>query len=260
MKLGRIWFLFYLSLPACIIFRFLQLYFTIDPKTGFYYTHTEGYGKAFLCLILLCTLSVGLFSHLSFKRPENLPQKNITTSILSLVLATGVLLETFVFRTEFSVLPWQLVLFNILSLFFALYLILFGISPFLKLEISPVLSVIPTAYLITRIICDFTTISKLALISDNIIIIASYCLAMMFFLGFAKLYIGIDSDRCFKNILSFGLSSVVLSFAFSVPNIVISVFTNNYYPHISLIENLFVFCLGAFILSFTSHYFSKKNL
>lgn len=260
MKLGRIWFLFYLSLPACIIFRFLQLYFTIDAKTGFYFPHTEGYGKAFLCLILLCALFVGLFANLGFKKPENLPKKSILTSIFSITLAIIIILETFIFKTGFSALPWQILVFNAFSLLFALYLILFGISPFLNLEISPVLSVIPSAYLITRIICDFTTISKLALISDNIILIAIYCVSMLFFLDFAKLYIGIDSDKCFKNILSFGLSSVTLCFAFSVPNIAISIFADNYYPHISLIGNIFVFFLGAFILSFTSRYFSKKNI
>lgn len=260
MKLGRIWFLFYLTLPVCIIFRFLQLYFTIDAKTGFYHPHTEGYGKAFLCLILLCALFVGLFANLSFKRPENPPKKSILTSIFSITLAIIIILETFIFKTGFSALPWQLLLFNALSLLFVLYLIAYAISPILKIELSPLLSIIPSVYLITRIICDFTTISKLALISDNIILIAIYCVAMLFFIGFSKLYIGIDTDKCFKSILSFGLSSVTLCFAFSVPNIAISIFADNYYPHISLIGNIFVFFLGIFILSFTSHYFSKKNL
>ena len=260
MKLGRIWFLFYLTLPACIIFRFLQLYFTIDAKTGFYHNYAIGYGRAFLCLILLCTLFVGLFATLSFKRPESLPKKNILTSVFSITLGVIVLAERFIFSSNYSVLPWQLLLFNMFSLLFGLYLFALAASQFFKFEISSLFSVIPTFYLVARIICDFTTISKLALISDNIILIAIYCLSMIFFLYYAKLYIGIDDDKCFKNILSFGLSSVILCFAFSIPNIAISILKSGAYPHISLMGNLFVFALGLFILSFTSHYFSKKNI
>ncbi len=260
MKLGRIWFLFYLTLPVCIIFRFLQLYFTIDAKTGFYHSYTIGYGRAFLCLILLCTLSVGLFATLSFKRPESLPRKNTLTSVFSMVLGAIVLAERFLFSSDYSVLPWQLLLFNVFSLLCAFYFFALAASQFFKFEFSSLFSVVPTIYLISRVICDFTTISKLALISDNIILIAIYCLAMLFFLYYARLYIGIDDDKCFKNILSFGLSSVILCFAFSIPNIAISIFNSGAYPHISLIGNLFVFALGLFILSFTSHYFSKKNI
>jgi hypothetical protein len=211
-------------------------------------------------LILLCALSVGLFANLSFKRPESLPEKSILTSVFSMVLGAIVIAERFIFSSDYSVLPWQLLLFNVFSLLFGFYLFALAASHFFKFEISSLFSVIPTFYLVARIICDFTTISKLALISDNIILIAIYCLAMIFFLYYSKLYIGIDDDKCFKNILSFGLSSVILCFAFSIPNIAISILKSGAYPHISLMGNLFVFALGLFILSFTSNYFSKKNI
>ena len=136
MKLGRIWFLFYLTLPACIIFRFLQLYFTIDAKTGFYHNYAIGYGRAFLCLILLCTLFVGLFATLSFKRPESLPKKNILTSVFSITLGVIVLAERFIFSSNYSALPWQLLLFNVFSLLFGLYLFALAASQFFKCEFS----------------------------------------------------------------------------------------------------------------------------
>ena len=125
-----------------------------------------------MCLILLCALSVGLFATLSFKRPENLPQKNILTSIFSITLGIIVLAERFVFSSDYSVLPWQLLFFNVFSLLFGFYLFALAASQFFKFEFSSLFTVIPTFYLVSRIICDFTTISKLALISDNIILIA----------------------------------------------------------------------------------------
>ncbi len=260
MKLTKIWFLFYISLPAGIVFRFLQLYFTIDAKTGFYMPYAEGYGKALLILIMLLTLAVGVFSYLCFIRPEKLPQKNIVTSVISCILAIIIGAESFIIKPAFSVLPWQLSAFNFASLLFVLFLISFAIAPYFNIKIPPYLSSIPTIYLIARTICDFTTVSKIALISDNIILISIYCVAMLFFINFARLYIGIDTDKCYKNILSLGLSSVVLSFSFAVPNLAIGILDGKSYPHISIIPNIIILLLGIFIFTFVARYFSKKNI
>ena len=260
MKLNKIWFLFVLSLIANIGFRFLQLYFTIDAKTGFYIEKSENYGQILLILIMLCGLIIGVFSYLVFKTPENPPKGNIYLSAVSVVLGLFVFTETFFLKNSLQIFGWQTPLLKLLGIALTGFLILFSISPYLKIKLHPTLTIIPVGYMIMRTIYDFTSISKLALISDNILLIAVYCVTLIFLLNFAKLYNNLADDRTFKRILSYGLTSTIMCFTFSIPNIFINILTNNSYQHTSTSTNIFILLLGIFILTFLCSYFSKKNM
>lgn len=260
MKLNKIILFFCVTLPIGILLRFLQLYFTIEPKTGFYLANADGYGQILLLLILLVVLLIAVFSNLAFYRPENPPKINIYLRISSLILADVFLFESFTQKVTLSTILWQSALLRICSVATAVFFIFYAISPLIKIQLPNITTLIPIPYFIIKIIYDFTAISKLALISDNVILIACYCVTLLFFLNFAKLYNNFNNERSFKRILSSGLCASALCLINSIPNIFINLITKNSYSHISMQTNFVLLFVGAFALSFVfSYFFQKEN-
>ncbi len=259
MKLNKIMFFFILAFPVSVLLRTLQLLFTVDYVTGFYHNGKETIGTVLLIMILLSSLFMGIFARLTFSRPDNPPKSNIITAICSVALCVGIFGEIFIQSLPSSVLPWQAFLLQAMSILTAIYFLCYALTFIVDFNIPKILSVLPVIYLIIKIVCDFTVISKLAIISDNILTIAAYCLNLLFFLQLAKFYNGIDSDICFKKLLSFGLPAVILSVTSSVPNIIVNIISNGSYFHTSLGANISLLFFGTFILSYLISYFYKKS-
>lgn len=260
MRYNKIMLFFSSSLIVSVILRFLQINFTIEAKTGFFITELKTYGSVLLVLILACAFLTAIFGYMTYKRPEKTPKVNIFMSISAFLLGLSILYEVMLEESPISVLSWQVMLLRLFGIGAAVYFLTFALTPIISLDLPPILSALPTAYLIIRMICDFTAISKLALISDNIIIIAVYCFMLLFFLNFAKLYNRIDLDLNFKKLLSFGLTSVLLCFTNSIPNILTNFISLQKYTHTSMGTNISVLFFGLFIISFLLSHFSRKNI
>lgn len=260
MKLNKIMLFFCLALPASVLMRFFQLRFTIDEKTGFFTEGSGNNGLILLILIFLFCFAAALFASFVHNRPENPPRINIGLSISSLLLTISILnqviFETFTITTVY----WQILLIKLLGILSVLFFVLYAVSPFVNLRIPKVLFTIPAIYIISRMIYDFTVISKLALISDNILLIASYCVVLLFMLNFAKLYNNADNERNFKKLLSTGVASVISCFTYALPSLSLSLVTAKQYHQISTTTGVMLLFTGLFILTFLLSHFSKKNL
>ena len=257
MKLNKIMFFFILALPISIVLRGLQLLFTVDYVTGFYYGSKETVGIILLILILLSAFFMGFFARQVFTRPENSPKANIFTSLFSLLVCGAIFNENFIQAFPVSALPWQIAILKITAVLISVYLLCVPLSLIFKFQIPPLLSVCPIIYLLMKIICDFTVVSKLAFISDNILMVAAYCLILLFFLNFGKLCNGID-DAGFKKILSYGLPAVILSLTCSIPNLAVNLILKEEYLHTSISASLSLLLFGILILSFLISYFYQK--
>ncbi len=259
MKQNKIMLFFFIALPVSLVLRFLQLCFTIESNTGFYINETKNFGPILLLMILMSAFSVALFSWLTFIRPNNPPKTTKFMSVSAIGLSCAIFAEL-IFNNSPVAIPWQSALLKLLSLAVTAYFILFALTPFIKIKIPEIASSVTVLYIIIRMICDFTSISKLALISDNILLIFSYCAVLTFFLNFTKLYCDADNDKSFKVILSSGLASVVLCFTSSIPNLLINILSKNGYHHSSLFTCVTLLLFGVFILSYILSYFSKDNI
>ena len=257
MKLNKIMFFFILALPISIVLRGLQLLFTVDYVTGFYYGSKETVGIILLILILLSAFFMGFFARQVFTRPENSPKANIFTSLFSLLVCGAIFNENFIQAFPVSALPWQIAILKITAVLISVYLLCVPLSLIFKFQIPSLLSVCPIIYLLMKIICDFTVVSKLAFISDNILMVAAYCLILLFFLNFGKLCNGID-DAGFKKILSYGLPAVILSLTCSIPNLAVNLILKEEYLHTSISASLSLLLFGILILSFLISYFYQK--
>jgi len=259
MKFKKIMLLFLFALPACITMRTLQLNFTVEEITGFFTYESGNYGKILLICIFAICLGTAIFSFFNTTKPQKPPKTNILLSISACLLGAAIFYETFFLDLPDTTAIWQILLLRLTGVLAGIYFIIYGLAPIWRFELPEVVSVFPTLYLIARMICDFTTISKLALISDNVILIVTYCVLLLFLLNYAKLYNKSDEKRNSKKLAGFGTASVILCFTNSIPVIIMS-FKNISYIHTPMETNISLLLFGIFTLVFLLSHFDEKNL
>ncbi len=258
MQYKKIMSFFFIVLWLGISLRFVQLWYTVEADTGFFKFGLEGIGNFMLALIFIFALASAVFGFFTDRKPKAYPQGNIFLAVSSFGYAISVACEVLTENASSStVLAWQATLLKVTGILSVVFFIVFAISNFLNFSIPEMSTIIPVFYLILRIICDFSAISSLAMISDNLILMGAYCTGLWFMLQFAKLYNNAEPENGAKRLLSGGLAAVVLSFAQSVPHIIINVFSDRNYLHTSVLENLSVLFMGVFILVFICTYFGK---
>ncbi len=257
MKLNKIMTFFCIGMPICVLLRIFQIVFTIEFETGFYINDYKTIGKVISAVIFGFCIFLYMFCFRYFKRPENLPKANIILSVTSVALSVVTVLQAF-FDTQYGITPvWQIYLIKVFGITTAIYFILFALSKYISFP--PILHIIPCVFMILRTAFIFINTSALAHITDNVLLIATYCMAMLFFVNFAKLYNDVDNDKNFKKLLSSGLVSVVLCFVQSLSHTVINLASENRYLHVSHIANISTFLMGLFISVFIISYFCLSN-
>lgn len=259
MKYKQIMTLFGVILPLSVIVRLFQIMNTVEMTTGFFENEYASQGYLMLGIIAVFCVLTAIFALNSHRTPEHPPRTNIFLALSSILFAVSLLYEVYTETLSLMVLPWQAALLKLLGTATAVYFIIYALGGFVRIKLPKLCAVIPVAYFIVRIICAFISISSLALISDNIFLMAVYCMCLLFMLNFAKLYNGLDSEYNFRKILATGLVSVILCFTESVPHLIINIIEDGMYQHTSLVASASVLFTGIFILSFLLSHFSSQN-
>ncbi len=246
-------------LPISVLLRVAQLLFTVEITTGFFKPEYEAYGYAILiAMFIFAAVAAGL-AFTTHRSPEHPPVNNIYMSISSFAVALSVLFESFgAVVSQFS-LPWQIVMLKITGLLAAAFFVAIGVKGIKDIPVPSLCYTLPVIYLIFKTIYEFTSISSLALISDNIILLAGYCSVMWFMLQYAKLYNGAEKDSDFRKLLASAILSVIFCFTQSLPQIIVNIYTGNSYLHVSNATNWNMLFIGIFIAIFTFFHFSHKN-
>lgn len=258
MKFNKVIVFFTISTVLSIITRFFQINYTVDFKNGFFYQEYTGLGYFIIAFIFTFALITVLFSFSSHRRPKSPPSNSVFLGICSFILALSIVFEAF---NEFLLTSnnIQTLLFKVFGILAAVYFIALGLKQFIDIPLPNMLSLIPAVYVIFVIVLNFTAISSLALITDNIFLLSAYCIVLLFFINFAKLYNTLETEGNFKKLLATGLSGSLLCFTQSIPHFIINIIHNNSYNHISNISNLSLFAFGLFIITFIFKCFSKQN-
>lgn len=259
MKYKKIIFLFAVFLPVSIVLRLVQLSFTIDYSTGFFVREFASNGEAMLWVVVALCFAPAVFALFSHRSPENAPPPNIALSVASFAAAFSVIYELIFEEFAPNVMEWQMFAVKVAGIATALFFIAFGLLRFVHFKLHPICMVVPAAYFILRMICDFTTISSLALISENLLLMLTYSMILLFFVQFAKLYNGLDSEYNFRKILSAGISAIILGMTQTVPHLVLKLTTGYSFMHTSLAANVNIFFIVIFIAVFIFSHFSYKN-
>ncbi len=259
MKLNKIMTFFYIGLPICVILRMIQIAFTIDFESGFYNEGYTNYGNAIMFVFGLFCAALMFFSFKAFESPEKPPKVNALLTVAGLFTACALLYEVGYEVLPSLMLPWQIMVVKVAGIITAAYFVVFALKAKLDIKLPEIIHIIPLVYMIARTIFTFINISSLAIISDNILIMTSYCFAILFFINYAKLYNGLDNERNFRKILATGLCAVVTSLTQSASYFVINFVSETQYTHTDTVTNLTLLGIGLFALAFLVSHFSVNE-
>ena len=259
MKQNKILIFFGISLVFSTLIRYIQINYTVDYATGFFKIGFETIGYIMLAAIIAVSLVSAFFGKIAIKRPEKPTKNGILLSIVSVFPALSIGYEVFLAEMPLVTNPVLLVLLQLTGLLSVIFFLTYSVSDFINFKFPSICTVIPCFYIIIKIICDFTSISSLALISDNILLMGAYCFILLFMLNFAKLYNNIDENTNFRKILASGICASVLCISQSVPYFITNIFNNWKYNHVTPWENISLLTLGIFITTFILSHFLKKT-
>lgn len=250
---------FLVGLPISIALRFLQLWFTVETDTGFFKHNFRALGNYISFIIFLIAMTLAVFGFFGRRIPQNPPKATIPLGVVSVAYAISVLYEIFTDNiTSTAIMPWQLTALKLTGIISAVFFVVFGLQSVANFRLPDICAIAPMLYLILRIICDFTAISSLAMISDNLMLMGAYCTSLWFMLQFAKLYNQTDTKYNTKKLVSSGLAAVTLCFSQSLPHILINIFSGYNYLHTTVSANFNLLILGIFILIFLISHFGKS--
>lgn len=259
MKQNKIMIFFVISLIFSTIIRYTQINYTVDFATGFFKIGFETIGNFISIAIILVALVATFFGKIAIKRPKNHLKNGIPLSIAAILPALSIGYEIFLAEMPLITNPLLSLLLKTIGILSVIFFLLYSVRDFINFDFPPICTVIPCFYIIVKIICDFTSISSLALISDNILLIAAYCFILLFMLNFTKLYNNINQNTNFRKILATGIGASVLCVSQSIPYFITNILKGGSYNHVTPWENLSLLSFGIFISIFILSYFSKKN-
>ncbi len=259
MRYEKILFFFYAALPVCVILRLIQLNFVIDSNTGFFKHEFIAFGIAILVIIFAVAVMFSVFAFLSHRSPEQPPKSNLFLSIASFVTAFSLFFENYFMTPNYTVMNLQTILLNITALLSIILFLCYGFKHFFDFALPGFCFVFPCIYFILKIILEFTVISALAVISENILFISALCALMVFFMQFAKLYNKTDKEYNFRKLLASGLVSILFCFVQSISFFIYGFMTDFEIIHTNVFSNTTLFIMGCFVLTFLSFHYSRKN-
>lgn len=258
MKQNKIMLFFWIALPAGVILTFLQQFLMIESDTGFFKTENAAWGYLISTVVFLMAILCGVFAYLTFTKPDSVPKGNLTLTLAALLPAVSLIYERFTETFPSNVFIWQQILLKGSGILAALFFAAFAVQELFGFKIPPVCYTLPLIYFLISLICNFTSISTLALVADNVSLVACYCALLLFWLSFAKLYNDLDEEKNFKKILSFGLTAVVLCLSKTIPFLALILSGKGNFAHSGTGANLTLLTMGIFILTFVLQYHKKS--
>ncbi len=233
---------------VAFVLRTLQIFLTIDQSTGFYKIG-ESAGGTFLTVAVAVLCIVVAFVARNDDVTPNDEKDGLATQIAAAVLSISLFYE---FMNEGFVLQsfsWQVVLMKLFGLLTAVYFAARVVCPIFNFTLPQLFHTLPSFYMIIRIICSFISISSLSLIAENVFLVASYCCALLFFVGYAsqKCELEISDNKVYmRSVLAFSVCFVT-----AFPNLIMNATSLGGYSHISASSQAVLTAMSIFIAVFT---------
>ncbi len=259
MNFKKIMLFFYIGLPVCTALRVLQIIKTVEYENGFFVSEQRVFGIALTVVTSLVCAVVAFCGNKAYKCPEKLPKNNALLSVFSLLTAISLFAEAFYQAFPITVAPWQMGVIRLVTVAAAFFFAALSLNGFFGLRISPMVHIIPIIYVVIKTIFTFISVSSLALISDNILLMAGYCLLMLFFINYGKLYNSVADGRNFCKISSTGLMASLVCVSQSAAYFIVNIISAQKYLHSDTNINFTLFFMGVFVLLFVLSYFRETE-
>lgn len=251
------------GLIVSICARFFQITKVIDFSNGFFDFSKEVAGYLLLLVILVACVVMAVMAFTSVKDFVGVAKPNWIIGISAGFVAFRLLIELFGEVMSFAMPPWQVLVVKFVTVITAIYFGALLFQSFIKFKIPPMLHAIPAIYAITKTIFTFINISALSVISDNILLMGSYCVLMLFFINYARLYNAIETQKSIKKVVAYGLVAATLCITCSLPTIIVNLIYENDYVHSNISVGNTLLTIGCFIVVYVCEYiynaYNKKE-
>ncbi len=247
------------GLFICMLIRIFQIAFLVEYSNGFYFTGKEFLGNLCLILIALICAAIIFFVFKAEKTAVAPPKTDWLLAIVSFVVAVTLFREIFGENMPMTMTAGQVFTIKIVSAFTAVYFIVFCMQYVLNFKMPPLLHLMPIIYAMVKTIFMFINLSSLALISDNILLLAAYCSLMLLFISYGKFHNGIEEKRGDTKLLATSCVSAIITITASVPNMIINLFSKQPYIHTNTDVLMTLFAFGIFTIVFMCKSAHKKE-
>lgn len=258
MNFKKIITLFCICLPLCIAARIVQITVFIENSNGFYKYGYEHIGNACIVFVAIVCVGLAIAAFKAYKDPRRAPKVNPLLTVASFCMAFSLFAETCLEKMPVTMPSEQLLIVKAVTLFCGVYFVVFGLQGFTEIRIAPLLHIMPCLYTIVKTIFTFINISSLALISDNVLLVAGYCFLMLFFINFGKLHNRLDTELNFRKILATGLGSAMLCATQSLAYFLVNIFGKGY-SHSDTTVMISLFSFSFFIIAFVVSHFTRSK-
>lgn len=251
---------FLLVLVLGVMARFKMLTDITEAKTGFFIVGRERSGLFYAFILFLLIIVFSTCAALVNRCPQKTPKVSRHLGVVSIVTGMFILIESITYITQVSMFNWEKLLLGITGPVTAIFFVLYGMKGFKNYKLPRPLYAIPILYYLARFVCEFISVSKTALIFQNILNLAAIALVLIFMLEWGKIANNIASGLSYKTILiSGGAAALVCEFA-SVPELVYLYLRKASVPHQNPISLVGLAVMGVFIIFYLYRHFKGSNL
>lgn len=251
---------FYIATAAAVVIRFFHYFYTLDTVTGFVKPAYKLIGLGLLIALFAISFSVTAVCLFIRRCPVKMPRVNRITGSVSLVLALSILYSLIFVGASANIPAWQPLLLKITGALAAVFFGAIFVKGLKNFHIPTLCYGIPAVYYLVRLIYIFTAGSSLALVSDNLILLAASIFTVLFMLEFCFVANKLDQSIGYKKIAATGFTAVVLCVIASLPQVLSVMFNTPSAQRVDFPSSLVTLATGVFIYFFLRRHFSGSNL
>ncbi len=224
MKYRNILTVFLVSLILSLGLRTYEIVALTDSVTGFVENEYAVIASVLTGVIVLSAIAVAVCAYTVKRNPVKLPKTSIALSIASFLLAFGMLFDIANVYFSSHVPAWQATLVNISGIVSVLFFVCYGVTAFVSFHLPRALFIAPVIFWLFKLVCVFTSISSISLLTDYAFMMISICATLLFMFEFSKIANKIDLKSTYKKTLVMGLIAAFFSFLTVVPELLARVF------------------------------------
>lgn len=243
---------------VCAVARVLQILKTIEYKNAFF-TEEQKYLGIALSAVMAAACVLVYFLTARFSENATPPIKNTALSVCALFVGIALFAEALYQAFPISVAPWQMGVIRMVTVATAGYFFVVACRGFLNFKIAPMVHVIPICYAFVKTIFTFISVSSLSLISDNVLLMTGYCLLMIFFINYGRLYNGLSGKKSNKILVGAGCTAAVICISQALAFYVVNSVSAEKYLHSDKNVIFTMLCMGLYALIFVASSLKKEN-
>lgn len=238
---------FAVSLFLCVVIRSFELIYIVDSKTGFLKEQYRTIGIFAVVVIIAAIIALSAISAAVFRKPKQPPEINLPMSFSCFALSVLTVYSLLTMPQSQQGAPLQRKLLVFFSILYAAFLLVYAFKSIKDFRLPGAAYIIPVAFWIVKLMSDFTKISAISLITENVFNILSGCCVTVFMLEFSR-FEAFGKKECNFKLLSSGIASTMLCAVSSVSPLCAAAVRATEQMHESIV-NIFTFLFTAIFIA-----------